>query len=194
MKVHFLLSLLATVSLYSEEVVEIFPLDKNPMQKNNYTKKLNGATIANSVDKYIGLKYVWGGTNLNKGVDCSALVRGVYKKYGYNIPRTAKNQALYKKVKTIKHISKCQIGDAIYFKDQKDHIHHVAIITGYANDGRPIITHAKGKKFGIVKERMNDKYLSEFIGAKRFYVASKHTKSIYLKPLLLKGGGLFHMN
>jgi cell wall-associated NlpC family hydrolase len=155
---------------------------------------LDGSLIAKNADSYIGLKYVWGGTNLDKGVDCSAFVKGIYKKYGYIIPRTAKNQALYKKVKTITHISQCKIGDAIYFKDKQDHIHHVAIITGYANDGRPIITHAKGKKFGIVKERMNNKYLSEFIGAKRFYIATNQKKYIYLKPVLLKGGGLFYMN
>jgi len=153
-----------------------------------YSKDIDGLSIANSADKYIGLPYIWGGTNLNKGVDCSAFVKDIYKKYGYNIPRTAENQALYKRVKTIKHLSRCKIGDAIYFKNLKNHIHHVALITGFAKDGRPVITHAKGKDFGIVKERMSDKYLSEFIGAKRFYIASRHTKLIYFKPIILKGG------
>ena len=194
MKTHFVLSLLATTLLYSEELLEDFPLEQISVLEIKNPKEINGLTIANSADKYIGLPYIWGGTNLKKGVDCSGLLKSIYKQYGFNIPRTAKDQALSNRHKIIKHISKCKIGDALYFKDRKDHIHHVAIISGYEKDGRPIITHAKGKAHGVVRERMSDKYLSEFIGAKRFYIASKRTKIIYTKPLLLKGGGLFTMN
>ncbi len=195
MKTYILLSLLtASLLLGEDKADDIHILNPIPILDNKENQRIDGLVIANAADKYIGLKYVWGGTNLKKGVDCSGLLKSIYRQYGFNIPRTAKAQALSSRHKIIKHISECKIGDALYFKDKKDHIHHVAIISGYEKDGRPIITHAKGEKFGIVKERMSDKYLSEFIGAKRFYIASKHKKTIYTKPLLLKGGGLFTMN
>jgi len=195
MKKSILLSLLTTSLLLGEDKAgNIHILNPIPILDNKENQRVDGSVIANAADKYIGLKYVWGGTNLKKGVDCSGFLKSIYKQYGFNIPRTAKDQALSNKHKIIKHISKCKIGDALYFKDKKDHIHHVAIISGYEKDGRPIITHAKGKAYGVVRERMNDKYLSEFIGAKRFYIATKRRKTIYTKPLLLKGGVLFTMN
>lgn len=38
--------------------------------------------------KYIGVKYTWGGTNAKTGFDCSGLVQSVWKQLGVNIPRT----------------------------------------------------------------------------------------------------------
>ena len=133
-------------------------------------EKVNGYKIASDANKVIGKPYVWGGNNLQTGVDCSALVKLIYSKYGYTIPRTAKTQIINtKSCPTIMDLKDTQIGDSLYFKNKKGKIHHVAIVSDYDSDGRPIITHAKGKKFGVLKERMNDRYMREFIGAKRFY-------------------------
>lgn len=38
--------------------------------------------------KYIGVKYTWGGTNAKTGFDCSGLVQAVWHQLGVNIPRT----------------------------------------------------------------------------------------------------------
>jgi len=136
-------------------------------------EQLDNSAFVKEVDKHIGKPYVWGGTNLQKGVDCSGFVKKIYSNFGYKIPRTAKMQTVNtKNCPTITELEKCGIGDTLYFKNRKGHIHHVAIITGYEHDGRPIITHAKGKKYGVVKERMSDKYVSEFIAAKRFYTCT----------------------
>lgn len=133
-------------------------------------EQIKGTQIATDANKVIGKPYVWGGNNLKTGVDCSALVKLIYSKYGYTIPRTAATQVKNtKSCPTITSLKETKIGDSLYFKNKKGKIHHVAIITGYEGDGRPIITHAKGKNFGVLKERMSDKYVREFIGAKRFY-------------------------
>jgi len=133
-------------------------------------EKVNGGRVAADANKVIGKPYVWGGNSLKTGVDCSALVKLIYGKYGYSIPRTAATQVENtKSCPTIMSLKETQIGDSLYFRNKKGKIHHVAIISGYDGDGRPIITHAKGKNFGVLKERMSDRYVREFIGAKRFY-------------------------
>jgi len=40
-------------------------------------------------DKRSALPYVWGGTSLETGADCSGFVQAVYKEFGYELPRTA---------------------------------------------------------------------------------------------------------
>jgi len=133
-------------------------------------EKVDGSQVAADANRVIGKPYVWGGNDLNTGVDCSALVKLIYSKYGYSIPRTAATQVKNtQNCPTITSLNQSQIGDSLYFKNTKGKIHHVAIISGYDGDGRPIITHAKGKNYGVLKERMSDRYVKEFIGAKRFY-------------------------
>ena len=133
-------------------------------------EKVNGGRVAADANKVIGKPYVWGGNDLNTGVDCSALVKLIYSKYGYTIPRTAATQIENtRSCPTITSLNQSRIGDSLYFKNAKGKIHHVAIISGYEADGRPVITHAKGKNYGVLKERMSDRYVKEFIGAKRFY-------------------------
>ena len=43
--------------------------------------------------KYLGVPYVWGGTDPAKGLDCSGLVQHVYKNLGYDLPRVSYQQA-----------------------------------------------------------------------------------------------------
>ena len=141
----------------------------------------DGKNIAKSANKYIGVPYVWGGNSLTKGLDCSAFVKILVKQHcGINLPRTAKNQALKtKKCSNITSFSSLRVGDAIYFKDSKGHIHHVALITGFDIDGYPFIAHAKGKAYGVVREKITKKYIDEFFVGKRF--GSCDTKKIIRK-------------
>jgi len=132
------------------------------------SQKITGAAIAMDTIGMIGKPYIWGGES-NEGVDCSGLVKFVYKKHKIDIPRTATQQISETKTcPIINNLKEVEIGDALYFKNKKGMIHHVAIVSGY-NLGRPIIIHAKGKEFGVIQERMDDKYIKEFIGAKQFY-------------------------
>jgi len=155
----------------------------------NAENKNIGKNIAFKAITLVGTKYYWGGNSLKKGIDCSSMVQQIYKRFGYKIPRTAKQQAKEQKCQMITKLSQVKIGDALYFKNAKGNIHHVAIVTGYDKYGRPIITHAKGKNYGVVQERLSDKYISEFIGAKRFYQCMNKKVELsrkYLKPLIIK--------
>lgn len=81
--------------------------------------------------KFVGLKYVWGGTSLTSGVDCSGYVQAIYKKYGISIPRVSRDQATSGKT-----ISKSQLkkGDLIFY-GYGSYINHVAM---YIGDGKVI--------------------------------------------------------
>lgn len=148
-----------------------------------------GISIAFKAKTLVGIHYTWGGTDLKNGLDCSAMVQQIYKRFGYKIPRTAEQQAMQSSCKMITDLSQVKIGDALYFKNNKGHIHHVAIVTGHDKFGKLIITHAKGKKYGVVQEKLSEKYITEFIGAKRFYQCLSPQKSLsryYLKPIIIK--------
>lgn len=48
----------------------------------------SGASVAAYASRFVGAPYVWGGTNLSTGVDCSGFVVAVYRALGYNITRS----------------------------------------------------------------------------------------------------------
>ncbi len=76
--------------------------------------------------KFIGLRYVWGGTSLTSGADCSGFVQAIYKQYGVTIPRVSRSQAASGKT-----ISKSQLkkGDLIFY-GYGSYINHVAMYIG----------------------------------------------------------------
>lgn len=94
-----------------------------------------GKTVASFAQRFVGNPYVWGGTNLNTGADCSGFVKSVYKSFGYNLPRSSSSQrSAGRKVS----YSKKQPGDLICYDG------HIAI---YIGNGK--IVHASSRKTGI---------------------------------------------
>ena len=135
-----------------------------------YAKEDIVGKIVKEANTYIGDKYVWGGNTLGKGVDCSSFVKELYKKHGYTLPRRAVWQVVdTKSCPTYYDFSDLRIGDTIYFKKKTSkEIDHVALITGFSNNNLPIMTHAKSKKDGIVREVMSEKYANRAVAIKRF--------------------------
>ncbi len=52
-----------------------------------------GADIADYAVQFVGNPYVYGGTSLTNGADCSGFVQSVYKHFGYSLSRTSQSQA-----------------------------------------------------------------------------------------------------
>lgn len=48
-----------------------------------------GQAIVDYAKRFLGNPYVWGGTSLTNGTDCSGFVRGVYANFGVSLPRTS---------------------------------------------------------------------------------------------------------
>lgn len=69
----------------------------------------NGDDIITSAKQHLGLRYVWGGKNLQTGVDCSGFVIALYRQYGMYL-----NYPLYKEGVGISY-SEAQPGDLLYF-------------------------------------------------------------------------------
>ncbi|MBC5745046.1 C40 family peptidase [Lachnospiraceae bacterium MD308] len=49
----------------------------------------SGQAIVDYACQFIGNPYVWGGTSLTNGADCSGFVQSVYKHFGVSLPRTS---------------------------------------------------------------------------------------------------------
>ena len=85
--------------------------------------------------QFLGNPYVWGGTSLTNGTDCSGFVKGVYAAFGINLPRTSSEQ---RSVGYAVSLSEIQPGDIVCYSG------HVGI---YA--GNNTLIHASNEKTGI---------------------------------------------
>lgn len=92
--------------------------------------------------QFVGNPYVWGGTSLTKGADCSGFVLSIYKNYGVELPHYSKSQSNHG---TEINPSDAQPGDLLFYGSSKSSISHVAI---YIGDGK--IVHANDEKTGII--------------------------------------------
>lgn len=90
--------------------------------------------------QFVGNRYVWGGTSLTNGVDCSGFTMRIYEKYGIYLPHSSKSQANYG---TRINASDARPGDLFFYGSGKS-ISHVAI---YIGNGQ--IVHASSAKTGI---------------------------------------------
>ena len=90
--------------------------------------------------EFLGNPYVWGGTSLTKGADCSGFVLSIYKKYGVSLPHSSRAQA---NCGTKITLAEAQPGDLIFYGKGQT-INHVAIYIG----GGQVI-HASSPKTGI---------------------------------------------
>ncbi|MBO5342530.1 MAG: C40 family peptidase [Lachnospiraceae bacterium] len=90
--------------------------------------------------QFIGNPYVWGGTSLTNGADCSGFVLSVFKNYGVTLPHHSGSQAQYG---TYVSMNDIQAGDLVFYGYGKT-INHVAI---YIGNGQ--VVHASSPSTGI---------------------------------------------
>ena len=62
---------------------------EKPDNTTSNTASAKGAAVVVYGKQFIGTPYVWGGTNLNTGVDCSGFVYAVYKNFGITLSRSS---------------------------------------------------------------------------------------------------------
>ena len=98
------------------------------------------ASVVSYALQFVGNRYVWGGTSLEKGVDCSGFTMRILGKYGVSLPHSSKAQpSCGTKISS----SDAKPGD-LFFYGSGSSISHVAI---YIGNGQ--IVHASNKRDGI---------------------------------------------
>lgn len=96
--------------------------------------------ISEFAKQYIGNPYVWGGTSLTKGADCSGFVLSVFRNYGMSLPHSSRAQA---NCGTSVSLSELKPGDLVFYGNGSG-INHVAI---YVGGGQ--VVHASNPRTGI---------------------------------------------
>lgn len=102
---------------------------------NTSTGSGSGSSVVDYATQFVGNPYVWGGTSLTNGADCSGFVQSVYSNFGVSLPRTS-----YEQQNAGREVSysDAQPGDLICYGG------HVAI---YMGNGK--IVHASNSRDGI---------------------------------------------
>lgn len=107
------------------------------------TSGTTGSDVVADARRYLGVPYVWGGTDPSKGLDCSGLTGQVYRDLGIDLPRVSRDQA---QVGTpVGSLADAQPGDLLFFGSP---VHHVAI---YEGDGMMIEAPHTGQSVKEIK-------------------------------------------
>ncbi|HHT97623.1 MAG TPA: C40 family peptidase [Clostridiales bacterium] len=97
--------------------------------------------LVNKAKTYLGGRYVWGGTRLGSGVDCSGFTQALFRVYGKSIPRTSQAQSNGGRSITSSNLKP---GDLVFYGSSKRSVNHVAL---YIGNGQVI--HASSPRSGI---------------------------------------------
>ncbi len=97
--------------------------------------------LVNYALQFVGNRYVWGGTSLTNGVDCSGFTMQVMKQFGVSLPHYSGSQAQMGKVV---NSSQMRPGDLVFYANSSGTVNHVAI---YIGNGQ--IVHAASSRSGI---------------------------------------------
>ena len=118
------------------EAIKFSPLEEKANQQASLRNK-----IVNYALQFVGNRYVWGGTSLTKGADCSGFTQSVMKNFGISLPRVSRDQAnAGRAVKS----SEMRPGDLIFYTNSGGTVNHVAM---YIGNGQ--VVHAASTRSGI---------------------------------------------
>ena len=132
------------VNNYNYKGYQMLPY--NPNTINGYTPndetEVRKAMI-NYGMQFLGNSYVYGGTSMTNGVDCSAFTQNIYRQFGITLPRTAADQAKYGR-----EVSQADLrpGDLLFYWDSgRGKIGHVTMYIGNNH-----VLHASNHTDGII--------------------------------------------
>ena len=122
--------------------------------------------IINYAKMYIGTPYVWAGTDLETGVDCSGFIYCVLKNFGISVIRTSKGmstQGTYVKKDDL------QPGDLVFFDSDGVNDGNVSHVGMYIGNGKYIHS-SSGKAYGVTITNLGDDYSTRtYVTARRVF-------------------------
>lgn len=122
------------------------PLHVDPNASNGYTPD-NETEIrkgmVNYAMQFLGRPYVYGGTSLETGIDCSAFMQNIYRNFGISIPRTSRQQSV---IGRRIDFSEIRPGDLLFYYDAgTTRVGHVTMYVG-----NNTVIHASNPRSGII--------------------------------------------
>lgn len=115
---------------------------------NTLSAAVSGEDITEYARQAVGSPYLWGGDDLDTGVDASGFTQVIYRKFGYSLPRTSREQA---EECTEVSMDSIQPGDLIFYPGAEENMaDHVGIYIGEDK-----IIHAKNARDGVVIQDIN---------------------------------------
>ena len=126
-----------------EYVKEQYSLKRAVKAKTVHSSKKSGvssgqASIVEYAKRFLGNPYVWGGSSLTGGTDCSGFTMSLYARYGHSLPHNAAAQA-----GVTRSVSSPKPGD-LFFYSNGSRINHVAMYIGGG-----MVIHASNPTDGI---------------------------------------------
>lgn len=113
----------------------------SPLEEAAQASASRRSQIVNYALQFVGNRYVWGGTSLTNGVDCSGFTMKVMEKFGVSLPHYSGSQAQMGKAVSS---SEMRPGDLIFYANSRGVVNHVAM---YIGNGQ--IVHAASRRSGI---------------------------------------------
>ncbi len=99
--------------------------------------------LVRSARSFLGVPYLWGGTSVERGFDCSGLTMTVYQLNGFDLPRTSQEQFATGSPLDRSSLEK---GDLLFFSRGGGKVSHVGI---YIGDGQFIHAAGRGKRIRV---------------------------------------------
>jgi cell wall-associated NlpC family hydrolase len=128
------------------------------------TTARTAAVVLPTAERYIGVKYKWGGESPKTGFDCSGYTQFVFARHGVKLPRTSRSQALVGQ--QILDYRALRAGDLIMFAENGKPISHVAIFAG-----RDRIIHSsssgKGVRYDDLRSQRGTWFRNHMVVARR---------------------------
>lgn len=145
-----------------EEFYVVSPGEYAVAKRREYGTDYLREELLKTAKDFIGIPYLWGGTDADKGFDCSGLTMTVYQLNGLDLPRTAGEQYDAGTFVERKNLVK---GDLVFFNiSSGEKVSHVGIYTG---DGKFI--HAPGRGKNIRYDSLSSAYFRKrYTGARSY--------------------------
>ncbi len=131
-----------TVQYALQEAIEYYPAVEAANAAMAFRNK-----IVNFACQFVGNRYVWGGTSLTNGCDCSGFTQSVLKNFGISVPRVSRDQARSGSKVTSANM---RPGDLIFYANRSGTINHVGM---YIGNGQ--VVNAASTRSGIRIYRWN---------------------------------------